>query len=112
MKLERSIGNLAKKLDKLDPLPPILHVPSSNNMTGLSCWKGKPIIALEDGIQIQEASIAIACDILSTCIKQAGVSCILHLVRYVNLTGISLLNRDKLQVMSLGNAFEQRLSAA
>lgn len=112
MKPERSIGNLAKKLDKLDPLLPILHVPSSDNMTGLSCWKGKPIIALEDWIQIQGASIVIACDILSTCIKQAGVSCMLHPVRYVNLTWISLLSRDKLQVVSLGNAFKQGLSAA
>ena len=49
-------------------------------------------------------TIAIACDILSTCIKQAGVSCMLHPVRHVNLTGISLLSRDKLQVVSLGNA--------
>jgi hypothetical protein len=51
-------------------------------------------------------TIAIACDISSTCIKQAGVSCMLHTVRYVNLAGISLLSRDKLQVVSLGNAFE------
>lgn len=57
-------------------------------------------------------TIDIVCDILSTCIKQAGVSCMLHPVRNVNLPGISLLSRDKLQVVSLGNAFEQRLSAA
>jgi hypothetical protein len=55
-------------------------------------------------------TIAIACDILSPCIKRAGVSCMLH--PHVNLTGTSLLSRDKLQVVSLGNAFEQRLSAA
>jgi hypothetical protein len=32
---------------------PTIHVPSSNNRTGLSHWKGKPVIALEDWIQIQ-----------------------------------------------------------
>ncbi|MGC1134630.1 MAG: hypothetical protein WA941_17510 [Nitrososphaeraceae archaeon] len=44
MKLNRSLDNLSKKLERLDlhPLPP--HVPSSNNKTGLSHWKGKPII--------------------------------------------------------------------
>ncbi len=53
MKLNRSIDNLAKRLERLDllPLPP--HVPSSNNRTGLSHWKGKPVIALEDWIQIR-----------------------------------------------------------
>jgi hypothetical protein len=29
------------------------NVPSSNNKTGLSHWKGKPVIALEDWIQIR-----------------------------------------------------------
>ena len=53
MKLERSIDNLAKRLNRLDPLPPASHVPSSNNRTGLSHWKGKPVIALEDWIQIR-----------------------------------------------------------
>ena len=53
MKLERSIDNLAKKLDRLDPHLPTSHVPSSNNRTGLSHWKGKPVIALEDWIQIR-----------------------------------------------------------
>ena len=51
MKLERSIDNLAKKLERLDPHP-LSHVPSSNNRTGLSHWKCKPIITLEDWIQI------------------------------------------------------------
>ena len=54
MKLNRSINNLAKRLDRLDPLFPTSHVPSSNNRTGLSHWKGKPVIALEDWIQISE----------------------------------------------------------
>jgi hypothetical protein len=53
LKLNRSIDNLAKRLNRLDPLPPILHIPSSDNRTGLSHWKGKPVIALEDWIQIR-----------------------------------------------------------
>jgi hypothetical protein len=53
LKLNRSIDNLAKRLNKLDPLLPTSHVPSSNNRTGLSHWKDKPIIALEDWIQIR-----------------------------------------------------------
>lgn len=52
MKLERSIYNLAKRLNRLDPLPPASHVPSSDNRTGLSHWKGRPVIALEDWVQI------------------------------------------------------------
>jgi hypothetical protein len=52
LKLERSIGNLAKRLDRLDPLLPTSHVPSSNNRTSLSHWKGKSIIPLEDWVQI------------------------------------------------------------
>ena len=41
------------RLERLDlhPLPP--HVPSSNNRTGLSHWKGRPVIALEHWIQIR-----------------------------------------------------------
>ena len=53
MKLERSINNLAKRLDRLDPHLPTFHVPSSNNRTGLSHWKDKPVIALEDWVQIR-----------------------------------------------------------
>ncbi|MGH9965352.1 MAG: hypothetical protein ACRD5E_11075 [Nitrososphaeraceae archaeon] len=52
MNLERLIDNLAKRLERLDPLFPTSHVPSSNNRTGLSHWKGKPIIALEDWFHI------------------------------------------------------------
>lgn len=53
MKLERSIGNLAKRLDRLDHLFPTFCIPSSNNRTGLSHWKGKPVIALKDWTQIR-----------------------------------------------------------
>jgi hypothetical protein len=53
LKLNRSIDNLAKKLERLDPYPLSTHLPSSNNRTGLSHWKGIPIIALEDWIQIR-----------------------------------------------------------
>ena len=53
MNLERSIVNFEKKLDRLDPHLPTSHVPSSNNRTGLSHWKGRPVIALEDWIQIR-----------------------------------------------------------
>ena len=53
MNLERSIANLAKRLNRLEPLLPTSHVPSSNNRTGLSHWKSRPVIALEDWIQIR-----------------------------------------------------------
>lgn len=53
MKLNRSIDNLTKRLNRLDSHLPTSHVPSSNNRTGLSQWKGKPVIALEDWIQIR-----------------------------------------------------------
>lgn len=53
MKLNRSIDSLAERLERLDPYPFAPHVPSSNNRTGLSHWEGKPIIALEDWIQIR-----------------------------------------------------------
>ncbi len=53
MKLERSIDNLANRLNRLDPLPPTPHIHSSDNRIGLSHWKGKPVIALEEWIQIQ-----------------------------------------------------------
>ena len=53
MKLDRSIDNLRKRLNRLEPLLPTSHVPSSNNRTGLSHWKSRPVIALEDWIQIR-----------------------------------------------------------
>jgi hypothetical protein len=48
LKLERSINNLTKKLDRLDPVFP------SRNKTGVSIWKGKPIIPLEEWIEIRD----------------------------------------------------------
>ena len=53
MKLNKSIDNLTKRLNRLDPHLPTSHVPSNNNRTGLSHWKGKPVIALEDWVQIR-----------------------------------------------------------
>ena len=53
MKLNTSIDNLAKRLDRLDPHLPTSYVPSGHNRTGLSHWKGKPVIALEDWVQIR-----------------------------------------------------------
>lgn len=53
MKLNRSIDNLTKRLDRLEPHPLPPHISSSDSRTGLSHWKGKPIIALEDWIQIR-----------------------------------------------------------
>ena len=53
MKLNTSIDNLAKRLDRLEPLLPTSYVPSGHNRTGLSHWKGKPVIALEDWVQIR-----------------------------------------------------------
>jgi hypothetical protein len=54
LKLNRSINNLAKRLNRLDPLLPTSYVPSSDNRTGFSHWKGRPVIVLEDWIQIKE----------------------------------------------------------
>jgi hypothetical protein len=53
LNLQRSIDNLTKRLNRLDPLLPTSHVPSSDNRTGLSHWKGRPVISLEDWIQIR-----------------------------------------------------------
>jgi hypothetical protein len=46
LKLERSINNLAKRLDRFTTI----FVP---NKTGLSHWKGRLVIPLEDWIQIR-----------------------------------------------------------
>jgi hypothetical protein len=53
LNLQRSIDNLTKRLNRLDTLLPTSHVPSSDNRTGLSHWKGRPVISLEDWIQIR-----------------------------------------------------------
>lgn len=53
MNLERSIDNLTKRLDRLDP------VSHSGNKTGLSNWKGKPIIPLAEWIMIRSTPYAL-----------------------------------------------------
>jgi hypothetical protein len=52
LKLERSVGNLAKKLDRLDPI----H--TSINKTSLNSWKGRPIIPIDEWIRIRNTSYA------------------------------------------------------
>ena len=53
MNLERSVGNLAKRLDRLDP------VFSHDNNSGLNHWRGKPIIALDEWIRIRNTAHAL-----------------------------------------------------
>lgn len=53
MKLERSINNLAKKLDRLDPIK------ASINKTNLSYWKNKPIISLGEWIKLRDTPFAL-----------------------------------------------------
>lgn len=50
MKLERSIDNLAKKLDRLDPRF------SSVNKSVLNSWKGRPIIPVDEWIKIRNTT--------------------------------------------------------
>ncbi len=59
MKLNKSIGNLTKRLNRLDPHLPTSLVPSSNNRTGLSNWKGKPIIPINEWIKFRDTSYAL-----------------------------------------------------
>ena len=53
MKIERSIGNLAKKLDRLYPEF------SPRNMSTLSHWKGKPIIPIDEWIKFRDTPYAL-----------------------------------------------------
>lgn len=53
MKLERSINNLAKKLDRLDPIN------ASINKTNLSYWKNKPVIPLDNWIRVRGTPYAL-----------------------------------------------------
>jgi hypothetical protein len=53
LNLERAVDNLAKRFDMVDPLGSDDAFPSSDNRTGLSHWKGRPVIALEDWIEIR-----------------------------------------------------------
>ncbi|MPZ07090.1 MAG: hypothetical protein GEU26_11865 [Nitrososphaeraceae archaeon] len=54
LNLERSISNLTKRLDRLDT---VFFTPS--NKAGLSHWKGKPIIPLDDWIEIRDTPYAL-----------------------------------------------------
>lgn len=47
MNLEKTFDNFAKRFDKLYP------VTGFSNKTGLSRWKGKPIIPLDDWIELR-----------------------------------------------------------
>jgi hypothetical protein len=53
LNLERSIDNLAKRLDRHDP------VFTFSNKTSLSHWKGKPIIPLDEWIEIRDTPYAL-----------------------------------------------------
>jgi hypothetical protein len=53
LKLERSIDNLAKRLDRFDPGY------SSNNKTDLNYWQDKPIIPLEEWIRFRDTPYAL-----------------------------------------------------
>ena len=53
MKLEKSIGNLAKKLDRFDPIKTAI------SKTSLNYWKGKPIISLDDWIKFRDTPYAL-----------------------------------------------------
>jgi len=53
LNLARSIDNLAKRLDKFDPIF------ASSNKIGLSHWKGKPIIPVEKWIGIRDTHLAL-----------------------------------------------------
>jgi hypothetical protein len=52
LNLERSIINFEKKLNRVDP------VIGTKNRTGLSSWKGKQIIPLDDWIELRDAPYA------------------------------------------------------
>jgi hypothetical protein len=53
LNLDRSIDNLARRLDRFDP------VLDFSNKTGLNYWKGKPIIPLEEWLGIRETPYVI-----------------------------------------------------
>jgi hypothetical protein len=72
LKLERSIDNLASRLERFDP---VFH---SSNKTDLSYWKGKPIIPLDEWIKFRDTSYALDYfpddfDRLLTCIPEDGL---------------------------------------
>ena len=53
MNLERSIGNLEKKFNRVVPSV------GTRNKTGLSSWKGRQIIPLDDWIELRDTSYAL-----------------------------------------------------
>lgn len=53
MNLKRSVDNVAKRLVRFD------LVAGSNNKTGLSVWKGRPIIPLDEWIGIRNTANAL-----------------------------------------------------
>jgi hypothetical protein len=53
LKLERSIDNLARRLDRFDPVFP------SSNKIGLNYWKGKAIIPFIDWMSIKDTQYAL-----------------------------------------------------
>lgn len=53
MNLERSIVNFEKKLNRVDP------VVGTRNKTGLSSWKGRQIIPLDDWIELRDTPHAL-----------------------------------------------------
>lgn len=55
MNLERSIGNLEKKLNRADPTT------GARNKTGLSIWKGRQIIPLDEWIELRNTPYALKC---------------------------------------------------
>jgi hypothetical protein len=55
LNLERSIVNFEKKLTRVDP------VVGTRNKTGLSIWKGRQIIPLDDWIKLRDTPYALRC---------------------------------------------------
>ena len=53
MNLERSIVNFEKKLNRVDPAV------GTRNKTGLSSWKGRQIIPLDDWIELRDTPDAL-----------------------------------------------------
>jgi hypothetical protein len=53
LNLERSIVNLEKKLNRVDP------VVGTRNKTGLSSWKGRQIIPLDEWIELRDTPHAL-----------------------------------------------------
>jgi hypothetical protein len=53
LNLERSIANFEKKLNRVDPIL------GTRNKTGLSVWKGRQIILLDDWIELKDTPDAL-----------------------------------------------------